>query len=335
MLTFLPLLANPCHSFLTMTQCVDLGEANNYWYYFEDPNEKDPKHQVMKNPKARLSLHYRHGSWSIGTRKFNTKFNFLDEFGRQTINFVNTAWDSSEPDYRGFDAKQDIKPKSYSRRRRHLFKTTTTNTSKRPRFKRGVRQKRQTQLPYYFKENQIGITPCPYSWNPYDSPPNDKVHYWPSVDFCPSDKDVQIRTYAVQEKQTERILQGWLYVEVELKDENDEILAIYVQMMDEEFNAVGQFVTDPQEQCPEREDTQGSEIFGQPTAYQVLPCSAVGFREVKVSQAVFMVRRQALYDDQLVKSEHLPEDDQPKKGVRFTWRMSEYWCNRHLRIRPE
>lgn len=157
---------------------------------------------------------------------------------------------------------------------------------------------------------------CPYTWH-------DQVKDW--INLCPTDKEVEIRTFAV--KQNGVVMTGWLHFEVELKDRHDKIMAIYVQVRDEYFNAIGEFVTKEDEQCPA--DTK----LATPSKYQILPCSAVGFREAKISNAVFMTRKD------LLKYPNLGEQFLAKKdisrGIHFTWRLSEYWCNRHLRLRPE
>lgn len=143
---------------------------------------------------------------------------------------------------------------------------------------------------------------------------------------CVPDSIVQLDIHAV--KQDQQVMAGWLHVSIKLKDPNDEILAIYVQMRDEYFNAIGEFLTNEHEQC----DADDKEL-AQPSKFQVLPCSAVGLREARVSTALFMVQPDALRIP--AAGEKYLSKVSIKRGVHFTWRMSEYWCNRKLRIRPE
>lgn len=137
---------------------------------------------------------------------------------------------------------------------------------------------------------------------------------------------MQIHIHAV--KQDEDVMAGWLHVSIKLVDPTDEILAIYIQMRDEYFNAIGEFITDEDEQCGAA-DAQ----LAQPSKYQVLPCSAVGLREAEVATALFMVQPDTLTNRSA--GEKFLSKVNVKGGVHFTWRMSEYWCNRKLRIRPE
>ncbi|CAL8138593.1 unnamed protein product [Orchesella dallaii] len=104
---------------------------------------------------------------------------------------------------------------------------------------------------------------------------------------------------------------------------------MYLQMYDEYFNAIGEFIKDPAEQCPPSDP----EIFVSPTEFQYLPCSAIGAREAQPSQAVYMVDRKDLIDKSLNLSLYLPSKETPR-GVHLTWRMNEYWCSRHYRIIP-
>ncbi|CAL8140428.1 unnamed protein product [Orchesella dallaii] len=90
-------------------------------------------------------------------------------------------------------------------------------------------------------------------------------------------------------------LEGWLNIEVELVDKEDSIRMMYLQMYDEYFNAIGEFIKDPAGQCPPSDP----EIFVSPTEFQYLPCSAIGAREAQPSQAVYMVDRKDLIDKSL------------------------------------
>ncbi|CAL8140465.1 unnamed protein product [Orchesella dallaii] len=147
------------------------------------------------------------------------------------------------------------------------------------------------------------------------------------------DERMKVRINAVQ--QTEPVsdkkitLEGWLHIEVELVDKQDSIRLMYVQMYDEYFNAIGEFVKDPTEQCPPSDP----EDYVTPTEFQVLPCSAIGSREAKPSQALYMVHSEDLIDKSLTGSHYLPPKEINRK-VHFTWRMNEYWCSRHYRIIP-
>lgn len=106
---------------------------------------------------------------------------------------------------------------------------------------------------------------CPYKYNA------DRY-----VEMCVPEDQVEIRTLAV--KQNGVIMTGWLHFEIELMDKTDEIYGIYIQVRDEWFNAIGEFVNKEEEQC--KPTTAG---LVTPTPYQVMPCSAVGFREAKVN----------------------------------------------------
>lgn len=110
---------------------------------------------------------------------------------------------------------------------------------------------------------------------PYLMPPDGgfvKIFFDP----CPNDSLVTIKTYAV--KQDGKVMKGWLHFEVELTDMTDKILGVYVQIRDEVFNAIGEFVQDPEEQC-----SPSKPYLATPSPYQVLPCSAVGRREAEVN----------------------------------------------------
>ncbi|CAL8140415.1 unnamed protein product [Orchesella dallaii] len=147
------------------------------------------------------------------------------------------------------------------------------------------------------------------------------------------DERMKIRVNAVQQTDPPSgklmTLEGWLHIEFELVDKQDSIRIIYVQMYDEYFNAIGEFVKDPTEQCPPSDP----EDYVTPTEFQVLPCSAIGAREAKPSQAVYMVHSEDLIDKSLTGSHYLPPKEINRK-VHVTWRMNEYWCSRHYRITP-
>lgn len=151
----------------------------------------------------------------------------------------------------------------------------------------------------------------------------------PSTAFihaCVGENIVKMQIHAV--KQDGVVMAGWLHVSIQLVDPSDEILAIYIQMRDEYFNAIGEFITEEDEQCG-----TDNQKLAQPSKYQVLPCSAVGLREAEVATALFMVQPSILTDR--AAGEKFLSNVSVSRGVHFTWRMSEYWCNRKLRIRPE
>ncbi|CAL8132519.1 unnamed protein product [Orchesella dallaii] len=152
--------------------------------------------------------------------------------------------------------------------------------------------------------------------------------------FCDeNDQKMKLRINAVQQTDpsTGKILtlEGWLHIEVELVDKEDSIRMMYLQMYDEYFNAIGEFIRDPTEQCT----SSDPEIFVSPTEFQYLPCSAIGAREAQPSQAVYMVDRKDLNDKSLNISLYLPSKEM-SRAVHLTWRMNEYWCSRHYRIIP-
>ncbi|CAL8139100.1 unnamed protein product [Orchesella dallaii] len=154
------------------------------------------------------------------------------------------------------------------------------------------------------------------------------------VELCDErDQRLKLRVYSVQQRKNgtgELItLPGWLHIEVELVDTGDSFRMIYAQMYDEYFNAIGEFVKDPTEQCPSSNPAE----YVSPTEFQYLPCSAIGAREAKASQAVYMVHSDDLVDSSLKGSHYLPPKEM-NRFVHFTWRMNEYWCSRHHRIIP-
>lgn len=104
---------------------------------------------------------------------------------------------------------------------------------------------------------------CPYVY-----------HSKKNSEFCVPQSTVEMRTFAV--KQNGIVMNGWLHFEIELKDKSDEIYGMYIQVRDEWFNAIGEFVSKPEEQCPT------TTKLAQPSIFQYMPCSAVGFREAKV-----------------------------------------------------
>lgn len=197
----------------------------------------------------------RPGPWTIGTRKFDTKYNFLD-FGYPCNSCIN------KPD---------------------LNRVCDPNTA----YQHGTGR-----------------------------------HIHP----CVGDNLVILKVHAV--KQDKDVMSGWLHFSIKLVDLLDEILAIYIQVRDEYHNAIGEFVTESKEQC-EADDPD----LAQPSEYQVLPCGAVGLREAEVATALFMAQPDALQNR--TAGERYLSKKNIKRGVHFTWRMNEYWCNRKLRIRLE
>jgi len=141
---------------------------------------------------------------------------------------------------------------------------------------------------------------------------------------------VELKIHAV--KQTgpdgvERTLHGWLHIELQLLDPTDELRIVYLQMKDQYFNAIGEFVMDPEEDCANND----ASLFVSPPVYQFL----LGLRNSTNSPAVYMV-----HSDIWMKYVKDPANDfvpewSFKKGFHATWRFGEYWCNRHLLIRPE
>ncbi|CAL8140849.1 unnamed protein product [Orchesella dallaii] len=154
------------------------------------------------------------------------------------------------------------------------------------------------------------------------------------LELCDAlDKKFKVRIQSVQQRKNgtgELItLHGWFHIEVEVVDTADSIRMIYAQMYDEHFNAIGEFVKDPTEQCPSSNPAE----YVSPTEFQYLPCSAIGARESKASQAVYMVHSDDLIDKSLKGSPFLPPKEM-NRFIHFTWRMNEYWCSRHFRITP-
>lgn len=221
------------------SQCVQLGHANSN----------------LCNHK-RYNTTIRPGPWTIGTRKFDIKYNFLDfsYWSFSTVKNQNVACDPSN----GYPI----------------------NSGQSYRF----------------------------------------------IHPCVANSIVQMKVFAV--KQDGNIMNGWLHIQFKLMDWQDEIIAIYVQMRDEYFNAIGEFITNSNEQCG-----SADQALAQPSEFQVLPCSAVGLREAKVSTALYMVQAHALRNRGA--GERYLSKKNVARGIHFTWRMSEYWCNRKLRIRPE
>ncbi|CAL8147407.1 unnamed protein product [Orchesella dallaii] len=186
--------------------------------------------------------------------------------------------------------------------------------------------------PYYVPQTDLFKTVggheklhCNYTFHP-------KVGW--EVRLCDElDEVMKLRINAVQQTDPSTgkliTLQGWLHIEVELVDEEDSILMMYAQMYDEHLNAIGEFVKDPTEQCP----SSDPQNYVSPTVYQYLPCSAIGAREAKPSEAVYMVNPDELVDKSLNVSRYFPPKEMKRK-LHFTWRMNEYWCSRHYRIIP-
>ncbi|CAL8140783.1 unnamed protein product [Orchesella dallaii] len=176
-----------------------------------------------------------------------------------------------------------------------------------------------------FKQGSYEREHCNYTFS--------KNSGW-EVQLCDQkDEKLKLRVHSVQQRKKgtgELItLPGWLHIEVELVDTGDSFRMIYAQMYDEYFNAIGEFVNDPTEQCP----SSNPEEYVSPTEFQYLPCSAIGAREAKASQAVYMVHSDDLIDKSLKGSHYLPPKEM-NRFVHFTWRMNEYWCSRHQRIIP-
>ncbi|CAL8144732.1 unnamed protein product [Orchesella dallaii] len=176
-----------------------------------------------------------------------------------------------------------------------------------------------------FKQNGDEKLYCNYTFHPDIG--------W-EVRLCDElDQLMKLRINAVQQTDpsTDKLitLQGWLHIELELVDEEDSILMMYAQMYDEHLNAIGEFVKDPTEQCP----SSDPQNYVSPTVYQYLPCSAIGAREAKPSEAVYMVNPHELIDKSLNVSRYFPPKELKRK-LHFTWRMNEYWCSRHYRIIP-
>ncbi|CAL8126114.1 unnamed protein product [Orchesella dallaii] len=176
-----------------------------------------------------------------------------------------------------------------------------------------------------FRKNGYEAQRCPYSFDPDGG--------WEVLLCDEQDKRTRLRINAVQQTDPSTgkliTLQGWLHIEVELVDKEDSIRMMYAQMYDEHLNAIGEFVKDPTEQCP----SSDPENYVSPTVYQYLPCSAIGAREAKPSQAVYMVHPDELIDKLLNVSHYFPPKEMKRK-LHFTWRMNEYWCSRHYRIIP-
>ncbi|ODM86923.1 hypothetical protein Ocin01_19759 [Orchesella cincta] len=181
-------------------------------------------------------------------------------------------------------------------------------------------------LPYTVKTSDLLLgQDCPYKWHP------ESIH---EVQLCDEqDSRVKVKVNAVQQTDAsgkKHTLAGWLHFEVELVDDkNDSIRMVFAQMYDEYFNAIGEFVKDPVEQCVASDPDK----FVSPSVYQYLPCSAIGAREEKASQALYMIHSGDLVNKSLNGSKYLPKEEM-KRGIHFTWRMNEYWCSRHERINP-
>lgn len=224
--------------------CVQLGQANANalaHYEYSDP--------------------HRHGPWTIGTKKFAIKVDFLD----------------------------------YSVHKFTLFS--------------GYK--------------------CPWTYKGPDIQKN------PFINWCPEDL-VSIKIYAVHQCSNNNceLLQGWLKFEVTLSNPSESILAAYIQIRDEHFNAIGTIVPESEASCPS--NTPGAAY---PSEFQVLPCSAMGHREPKNSHAIFMAD-QSYYSKTYsgmkgTLKDYLHRTGDVRKGVHFLWRLDEYWCNRHARFRPE
>ncbi|ODM89154.1 hypothetical protein Ocin01_17528, partial [Orchesella cincta] len=143
------------------------------------------------------------------------------------------------------------------------------------------------------------------------------------LDPCDFGNTFEMKMYAVKQKGmdgVERALAGWVHIELKLLDPTDEIRIIYLQMRDEFFNAIGEFVMDPAEQCPSNDE----DVFVSPTNKQFLPCTATGLRETAPSQALYMVSREILLDETAKDpaNGYIPEGDF-KRGIHVTWRLGD------------
>ncbi|ODM89155.1 hypothetical protein Ocin01_17529 [Orchesella cincta] len=175
-------------------------------------------------------------------------------------------------------------------------------------------------------ESPFKVPHCPYKFNYF---------IVDLVDPCDRTNEFEMKMYAVKQKGmdgVERALAGWVHIELKLLDPSDEIRIVYLQMRDEYFNAVGEFVRDSNEQCPSSDE----DLIVSPTNKQFLPCTATGLRETAPSQALYMVSREILLNETVKDpaNGYIPEKD-ITRGIHVTWRLGEYWCNRHYMIRPE
>lgn len=127
-------------------------------------------------------------------------------------------------------------------------------------------------------------------------------------------------------KHNGRFLNGWLSFEVHVKQE---IAWAFVQVSDERANAIGEFVTPPEEVCPEKLMTDAS---APPKRQQYLPCSATGLQEAKPSQSVVYTDKR--YKSADVDKEYIQFPNNSTVGVKMklTWRLNEYYCNRHQKF---
>ncbi len=135
-----------------------------------------------------------------------------------------------------------------------------------------------------------------------------------------------ITVYGV--KHNGRFLNGWLSFEVHLKKN---ITWAFVQVNDERGNAIGEFVTPPEEVCTEQSPTDAS---APPKKQQYLPCSATGLQEAKPSQSVVYMDRNSINGGSNVGSQYTqyPSDNYVGVKMKLTWRLNEYYCNRHQKF---
>ncbi|CAL8139228.1 unnamed protein product [Orchesella dallaii] len=138
---------------------------------------------------------------------------------------------------------------------------------------------------FFFGADGVEKQHCPYTHKPFYG--ENITKYGTSkgeIALCDEkDERVILRVNQVQQTDksgTKHTLAGWLHLEVELRDKSDQIRMIYAQMYDEYYNAVGEFVMDPTEQC----QASKPDLYLTPTPYQYLPCSAIGAREAKVQK---------------------------------------------------
>lgn len=111
----------------------------------------------------------------------------------------------------------------------------------------------------------------------------------------------------------------------------EEILWSFIQVSDERGNAIGEFVTSPPSQTCGSASANGTAV---PKDEQFLPCSATGLQEATSSQNIVYTKKSVL-EDTANADQFLGSPNNPTVGLRmkFTWRLNEYFCNRHARFR--
>lgn len=130
-------------------------------------------------------------------------------------------------------------------------------------------------------------------------------------------------------KHNGRFLNGWLSFEVHVKRE---ITWAFVQVNDERANAIGEFVTPPEEACTEQKMTNA---WAPPKKQQYLPCSATGLQEAKPSQSVVYTGKSSINPATVGQlTDYIQFPSKPDAGVKMklTWRLNEYYCNRHQKF---